>query len=193
MKVAANIKNSIRLIVLHNMLKCVTLVPFTYDDIMTPKQYILVIAVTVIALIAGCVMMMDNPKTDPVVPDVDPDEYVLKISGPGGTLYADLADTDAAKGLIDALEKSSLNVSLQDYGGFEKVGDLGIRLTRSDVDMDTGPGDIVLYNGKSIVMFYGSNSWDYTSLAKIPDTTADAMREFLGSGDITLNLSIAKR
>ncbi len=164
---------------------------------MIPKTYLAIAAVATIALIAGGIIILmnnsDNPSPDPVVPDVDPDEYILRISGPNGTVYANLAETDAAKELIRALEDSPLSIRLQDYGGFEKVGDMGIKLTRSDVSTVTGPGDIVLYNGKSMVVFYGSNSWNYTSLAKIPGATADAMREFLGSDDITLNLSVEKR
>ena len=138
------------------------------------------------------ILMNDTDKPDPVVPDVDPDEYILKITGTNGTVYADFADTDAAKGLIEALEKSPISVELHDYGGFEKVGDIGMDLTRSDVSTVTGPGDIVLYNGKSIVVFYGSNSWQYTGLAKVQNATADSMKAFLGSGNITLEMSVEK-
>ena len=163
---------------------------------MISRTYLAIAAAAAIALISGgAIILMNNydgPSPDPVVPDVDPDDYILEITGPNGTVYADLAQTDAAKELIGALEDSSLSVKLQDYGRFEKVGDLGIKLTRSDVSTVTGPGDIVLYNGKSIVIFYGSNSWQYTSLAKVKDASADSMKEFLGSGDITLELSVEK-
>ena len=163
---------------------------------MISRTYLAIAVAAAIALIAGGAIILmnnyDDPSPDPVVPDVDPDDYILEITGPNGTVYADLAQTDAAKELIGALEDSPLSVKLQDYGGFEKVGDLGIKLTRSDVSTVTGPGDIVLYNGKSIVIFYGSNSWQYTSLAKVKDASADSMKEFLGSGDITLELSVEK-
>ena len=142
-------------------------------------------------------MYGDSPKSDNSpsydTSDADTDGYLLKISGPNGIVYADFASTNAAKGLIESLKESSINVDLQDYGSFEKVGDIGISLSRSDRDMDTGPGDIVLYNGKNVVIFYGSNSWDYTLLAKIPDATADSMKAFLGNGDISLEFSVEEK
>ena len=151
------------------------------------------------AAITGCAIIMygDSPKSDnssdPEAPYADTDGYLLKISGPNGIVYADFASTNAAKGLIESLKESSINVDLQDYGSFEKVGNIGISLSRSDRDMDTGPGDIVLYNGNSIVIFYGNNSWDYTPLARIPDATAESMKAFLGNGDVSLVLSVEEK
>ena len=146
-----------------------------------------------------CAILMygDSPKSDnglsPDTPDVDTDGHLIKISGPNGTLYADFASTNAAKDLIGSLKDSPINVDLQDYGSFEKVGNIGINLSRSDRDMDTGPGDIMLYNGNSIVIFYGNNSWDYTPLARIPDATAESMKAFLGNGDVSLVLSVEEK
>jgi len=163
------------------------------------RAYLVLAALISVAAITGCAVLMygDSPKSEnaigPNTPDVDTDGYHLKISGPNGTLYADFASTNAAKGLIESLKESSINVDLQDYGSFEKVGNIGIILSRSDRDMHTGPGDIVLYNGKSVVIFYGSNSWDYTPLAKIPDATADSMKAFLGNGDISLEFSVEEK
>lgn len=62
-------------------------------------------------------------------------------------------------------------LELSDYAGFEKVGPLGESLTTSDKQTTTECGDIVLYNGNNIVMFYGSNSWSYTRIGKIEDLT----------------------
>ena len=81
-----------------------------------------------------------------------------------------------------------LTVALSGYGGFEQVGSLGTRLPRSDVQTVTSPGDIVLYSGNSIVLFYGSNSWVYTRLGKIQGLDENELRELLGSGDVTIRL-----
>ena len=114
------------------------------------RAYLVLIAIISVAAITGCAIIMygDSPKSDnssdPEAPYADTDGYLLKISGPNGIVYADFASTNAAKGLIESLKESSINVDLQDYGSFEKVGDIGISLSRSDRDMDTGPGDIVL-------------------------------------------------
>ena len=74
------------------------------------------------------------------------------------------------------------------YGGFEQVGSLGSTLPRDDKKITTEAGDIVLYSGNQIVVFYGSNSWAYTKLGKITDKTASEMKELLENGDITLTL-----
>ena len=65
-----------------------------------------------------------------------------------------------------------------------------MKLTSSDTHTSTGPGDIVLYSGDQIVIFYGSNSWDYTRLAKVPDATNQSMHTFLGNGNVILELSL---
>ena len=75
------------------------------------------------------------------------------------------------------------------YGGFEQVGDLGTHLPRNDVQTTTSAGDIVLYSGNQIVIFYGPNSWAYTKLGKVSNMSADEMAELLGNGDIVITLS----
>ena len=70
------------------------------------------------------------------------------------------------------------------------MGSLGTSLPRSDVQTVTGPGDIVLYSGSSIVLFYGSNSWAYTRLGKIQGLDESELRQLLGGGDVTLRLAL---
>lgn len=87
----------------------------------------------------------------------------------GGRFFAAaLAENEAARELAGMLP---LMLELSDYGGFEKVGPLGASLTTSNRQITTSSGDIVLYNGNQIVMFYGSNSWSYTPLARVDDLT----------------------
>lgn len=104
------------------------------------------------------------------------------------TFTATLSDNEAARELADLLQQEPITISMREYSGFEKVGSLGQTLTTSDLQMTTQPGDVVLYNANNIVMFYGSNSWAYTPLARIDDladwTTA------LGNGDVTVTLSM---
>ena len=80
-----------------------------------------------------------------------------------------------------------LTLNLRDYGGFEKVGSLGASLPADNRQTTTSAGDIVLYQGDQIVMFYGSNSWSYTRLARVDDL--ENWEEALGSGDVTVTLS----
>ena len=76
------------------------------------------------------------------------------------------------------------------YGDFEQVGSLGTSLPRKDEQTTTQAGDIVLYSGNQIVVFYGSNSWTYTRLGKITDKSAEELEELLGSGDVTITLEL---
>ena len=101
---------------------------------------------------------------------------------------ATLEDNQAVRELLSILSEGPLVLELDDYSGFEKVGPLGFELTRSDSQTTTTRGDIVLYNGSNIVIFYESNSWSYTRLGKIDDLTN--LEEALGSGSVTITLSI---
>ncbi|MBP5239879.1 MAG: hypothetical protein J6Z15_04770, partial [Oscillospiraceae bacterium] len=85
-------------------------------------------------------------------------------------------------------EKEPLTIRMSMYGGFEQVGSIGQSLPRNDVQTTTGAGDIVLYSGSQIVVFYGSNSWAYTRLGRISDKTADELAALLGNGDVTITI-----
>ena len=82
-----------------------------------------------------------------------------------------------------------LTIPMSMYGGFEQVGSLGGSLPRQDEQTVTEAGDIVLYAGDQIVVFYGSNSWAYTRLGHITDKTIDELRGLLGHGDVTLTIT----
>ena len=97
-------------------------------------------------------------------------------------------DNDSVRALEELAGAEGLTVALSGYGGFEQVGSLGARLPRNDVQTVTGPGDIVLYSGNSIVLFYGSNSWAYTRLGKIQGLDESELRELLGGGDVSIRL-----
>ena len=81
-----------------------------------------------------------------------------------------------------------LVIPMSMYGGFEQVGSIGTALPRADEQTKTQSGDIVLYAGDQIVVFYGSNSWAYTRLGRITDQSPEQMKELLGNGDVTLML-----
>ena len=88
--------------------------------------------------------------------------------------------------LKELAEDSPLSIQMSMYGGFEQVG---TSLPRNDVQTTTSSGDIVLYSGDQIVVFYGSNSWAYTRLGHITDKTQAEMAELLGNGDVVITLS----
>ncbi len=80
-----------------------------------------------------------------------------------------------------------LTIQMSPYGGFEQVGPIGQSVTKNDRQTTTHPGDIVLYAGDQIVVFYGSNSWAYTRLGHI-DLSREELADLLGNEAVTLKL-----
>ena len=115
-------------------------------------------------------------------------KVLLKVGD--NTMTATLTDNEATRELTKLLEQGDITIRMSDYGGFEKVGALPQSLPTSNTQITTEPGDIMLYQGNQMVIFYGSNSWSYTRLGKIDGATASTIRQFLGNGDITLVLSL---
>lgn len=120
--------------------------------------------------------------------ETDMKENVFYITIGGKTFTAAFSDNSGADALKEWLEEEELTVEMNDYGGFEKVGSLGRNLPASNSRTTTQSGDIVLYQGNQMVMFYGSNSWSYTRLGKVEDLSG--WEETLGTGDVTVKLSL---
>ena len=98
-------------------------------------------------------------------------------------------DNESVAALRELVADGPLTVAMSGYGGFEQVGALGTSLPRNDVQITTQAGDIVLYSGNNIVIFYGSNSWAYTRLGHI-ELSSSEMSELLSHGDVTVKLSV---
>lgn len=103
---------------------------------------------------------------------------------------ATLEDNAATHELVKMMEKEPISINMDDYSGFEKVGSLGKSLTTDNRQITTQAGDIVLYSGNQIVMFYGSNSWSYTKIGTIDDLSG--WEEALGKGSVTAVFSLAE-
>ena len=106
------------------------------------------------------------------------------------TFTATLADNAAARAFAELLSDGALTLSLSDYGGFEKVGPIVAELPADNRRMTTESGDIVLYSGDQLVLFYGSNTWSYTPLARIDGLSSWA--EALGAGDVDVTFTPAQ-
>lgn len=98
-------------------------------------------------------------------------------------------DNESVSALLDLAKAGPLIIEMSMYGGFEQVGSLGSSLPRNDKQTTTESGDIVLYSGNQVVIFYGSNSWAYTRLGRITDKTATEMNELLGNGNVVITIS----
>lgn len=133
-------------------------------------------------------LTVEEPIETPEIAEPNQEETVLKISVGEYTFYATLEDNSSAEELREMLAQGSVTVQMEDYGGFEKVGSLGTELTRNDEPITTQPGDIILYQGNQIVIYYGTNSWTFTRLAKINDATD--LKAKLGEGTVQVTFSL---
>ena len=102
----------------------------------------------------------------------------------------DWEDNRAVEALRNMAKDGDVTIKMTMYGGFEQVGSIGQSLPRDDKQTTTSSGDIVLYSGNQIVVFYGSNSWSYTRLGHISDKDEAEMTELLSNGDVNITLSI---
>ena len=99
-------------------------------------------------------------------------------------------DNESVEALNELAKDGPLSVQMSMYGWFEQVGYLGTDLPRNDAQTVTRSGDIVLYSGDQIVVFYGSNSWAYTRLGHIMDKSDEEMAQLLSNGDVVITLSL---
>ena len=97
-------------------------------------------------------------------------------------------ENESVQALMELAGNEPLTIQMSMYGGFEQVGSIGTSLPRNDQQTTTNAGDIVLYSGDQIVVFYGSNSWAYTRLGHITDKSAEEMANLLGNGDVTITI-----
>ncbi len=119
---------------------------------------------------------------------METNELYIKIGG--NTLNAVLEDNESAAALKKLLINKTLTISASNYGGFEKVCSLGTSLPRNDVQTTARAGDICLYSGNQIVIFYGSNSWSYTRLGKISNANGSELKKILSGTETELTLSL---
>lgn len=140
-------------------------------------------------------LMSDSTVADSIEETASSDETEIGET----TMTMTIGDTKVnvdweANSSVDALKElvssGPLSIDMSMYGGFEQVGSIGQSLPREDKQTTTASGDIVLYSGNQLVVFYGSNSWAYTRLGHISDKTDAEIEALLSKGDVTITLSI---
>lgn len=114
----------------------------------------------------------------------------IEIEVNGHTLTATLEDNSSAQALLELLNEGPITIEMQDYGNFEKVGSLGTTLPRNDEQITTQAGDLILYQGNQLTIYYDTNSWNFTRLGKIDNITQRELKEILGTGSVTATLSL---
>lgn len=116
---------------------------------------------------------------------------IMYITIGGNKLEVSLADNSAVDALVNRLKRGDIEYEAHDYEDFEKVGGLGFDLPTEDTRITTQPGDVVLYLGNQLVLFYGSNTWSYTRIGKINGRSAAELRALLGAGGGTAKVRLS--
>ena len=114
----------------------------------------------------------------------------MNITINGTTLTATMEDNSSTQALLDKLKSSPLTLDMHDYASMEKVGNLDTNLPTNDQQITTQPGDIILYQGNQLTIYYDTNQWSLTKLGHIDNISADELRQLLGNGNITATFSI---
>lgn len=143
------------------------------------KKYILLVLV-----IVGLCLFINKPIYQKNIKKEESGAMLLEVNG--YTFEVELENNTSAKALREYVSKEKRTLSLDDYGNFEKVGDLGITLPRNDETITTKEGDLILYLGNKLCLYYNQNTWDFTKLGHIKDTTH--LKEVLGKGSVQVTL-----
>ena len=114
----------------------------------------------------------------------------IRVTVGSSSFIVNLEDNETAKALREMLADEDLTISASNYGGFEKVCQLGKTLTRNDNQITTEAGDVMLYSGNQIVFFYGANSWSYTKIGKVEASSIEELESVLSGSETEVILSI---
>jgi len=147
-----------------------------------------IFTITLIAVIAAVILWFFAPTIFKV--SSFEGEYQMLMTVNGRQLTATMENTPTSYALRRILERGSKTVSMRDYGSMEKVGMLWRRLPTADQNIVTQPGDIILYMGSAIVIYYDQNAWNFTKLGHIDNVSQDELKEILGNGNIEVKFEL---
>ena len=118
---------------------------------------------------------------------------MLNIQVGDTVLQATLEDNSSAAALVELLKDGPVTVSMQDYGNFEKVGTLSQSFPQNNEQITTQPGDIILYQGNSLCIYYDTNTWTFTRIGKIDNATQQDIKDFVkaGQGNVSITLAVS--
>lgn len=114
----------------------------------------------------------------------------INISFDDQELQATLVDNSSTEALIEKLKKGDLSVKMNDYANMEKVGSLGFRLPTNDEPIRATAGDLILYQGDKLVLYYAKNNWSFTRLGKVDNINPKNLKKTVGKGTITVTISL---
>ena len=152
------------------------------------KQLILLLTALLFSCCSRELDAMESVKNEPTTTTMTQKMY-LTIEG--RTEEVSLVTNSATEALVKKLEQGAITLTLSSSGGFEIWGALGFSLPTSNQQVNAQPGDVVLYNGSNICIFYGTNSWSYTRLGKIQGLSTAELKAFLKAGESEVKVTLS--
>ncbi len=122
------------------------------------------------------------------IEEVNMNEIIIKVNG--RILNVKLEENTSAKAFVEKLKNGDIKINAHDYGNFEKVGNLGFTLPTSDENITTEPGDLILYQGNQITLYYDTNRWNFTRIGKVQNVSQKELKEILGNDNVELTFSL---
>ncbi|MBO4431854.1 MAG: hypothetical protein J5790_10995 [Bacteroidaceae bacterium] len=112
----------------------------------------------------------------------------------GVTKTATLVSNSSTEALVAQLQKGDITYEAHDYGDFEKVGALGYTFPQNNEQITTVPGDLILYQGSNLCIYYDENSWNFTRIGKLDNMSQDEIKTWANAGgdNVSVTLSISE-
>ena len=126
--------------------------------------------------------------TETTVPEGTDRMFYAHVNGSVLPILA--SDNSSADAFLDFLRTGDITIEMHDYGSFEKVGPLGTTLPRNDEQITTEPGDVILYQGNQVTIYYDVNSWSFTRIGRVQGLSQAELREILGDGNAAVTFSL---
>ncbi len=122
------------------------------------------------------------------IEEKDMSEIIIKVNGT--KLHVELENNSSAVAFANKLKDGDITVNADDYGNFEKVGNLGFSLPTNDTRITTEAGDLILYQGNQITLYYDTNTWSFTKLGKVQEVSKSELKSILGEGQVDMTFSL---
>lgn len=151
------------------------------------KKFSCLLIAVLLIIISGCTNNQTT-KTKATKQTTVSRQMEIKINDT--TLEATLENNSSADAFIALLKEGPLTLTMSDYANMEKNANLDVSLPENNKHLNTQAGDIILYQGKTLVIYYDRNSWNLTPLGKINNIDAKSLKELLGAGDVTVTFSL---
>lgn len=145
------------------------------------------LALALLLLFTGC---SSAQTTETMIPEGTDRMIYAHVNGNILSILA--SDNSSSDAFLDLLKTGDITIEMHDYGSFEKVGPLGTTLPCNDEQITTEPGDVILYQGNQVTIYYDVNSWSFTRIGRVQGLSQAELREILGDGNAAVTFSLNK-